>query len=481
MKNFKRVLSALLCIVISVCVFSACGKKTDSPEDSTTAAPETTVIKQVSDFEEATFGISTALSMGMRFFDDSSYLDNASVLWNTLGWYCCRQESEGGKDYLTRTQVDALQHALRPGAAAISAPDNWVKGGSLEIKEVDGETRYAFPGFIDNYKDFEKNLKPELSVIDGTYVKVVITNEDKEKETYVFGFEKDEAIGGEFPYVLKSMELPPVQTAVENDADFTAQDLIEANSLSNLLNIYKTVQVHCFYAGKEFAVNNYFMKNGEMCMASRNEDEDMPGGASYYGFFGNREFSLCHFEDNPEKTYLSSSEFISLYPESYDEYGIDTRISQAIDYGSISNVVDTGKTYTFDMVYDYSYTEDDEDVIPVKFEVDKGTLALKKIVWMQGTEYENSNEYYYGVKVDDYGMFDGFDRPFRKVKVVAELHDENMEIINFSKTYEVPDNMELYPVCYKMTNLYFNKNWTDEYKYSDKLGDYTIYVTDVMG
>ena len=481
MKNTKRVISLILCLLFALSAFTACGKTSETSEESTTAAPDTTAIPQVRDFEEATFGISTALAMGMRFFDDPSYLDNASVLWNTLGWFCCRQESKGGKDYLTRTQVNALQHALRPGAAAISAPENWIKGGSLEIKEVDGETRYIFPGFADNYKEIENTLKPELSVIDGTYVKVVFTNEDNEKETYVFGFEKDEAIGGEFPYVLKNMELPPVQTAVETEANFTVQDLIDANSLSHLLDLYKTIQVHCYFNGEEFSVNNYFMKNGEMCMASRNDDADLPYGASYYGFYGGREFSLCHFEDNPKKTYLTSTEFISLYPDSVDEYGIDTRISQAIDYGSISNVVDTGETYTFDMIYDYSYTEDDEDIIPVKFEIDKGSLALRKITWMQGTEYENSNVYQYGVKVDDYGLFDSFDRPFRKVRVVAELHDENMEVINFSKTYEVPDNMELYPVCYKMTNLYFNKNWTGEYKYSDDLGDYTIYVTDVMG
>lgn len=481
MKNAKRILSVIICVILSLGIFAACGKNGNDIDESTTAAPDTTAIKQVNNFEEATFDISRALAMGMRFFDDPSYLDNASVMWNTLGWYCCRQNSTGGNEYLTRTQIDAIQHALRPSASAIAAPENWIKGGSLDVKEADGETRYFFPGFADNYKEMETALKPEISVIDSTYVKVVFTNEEKEKETYKFEFEKDDAIGGEFPYVLKSMELPPVQTAIENEADFTVQELKDANSLSNLLNIYKTVQVRCSYAGKEFAVNNYFKKNGELCMASRNEDEDLPYGASYYGSYGSREFSLCHFEDNPEKTYLSSTEFISLYPESYDEYGIDSRISQAIDYGSISNVVDTGETYTFDMYYDYSYSEGEEEIIPVKFVVDKGTLALKKIVWMQGTEYENSNEYFYGVKVDDYGMFDGFDRPLRKVKVVAELHDENMEVINFSKTYEVPDNMELYPVSYKMTNLYFNKNWTGEYKYSENLGDYTVYVTDVMG
>ncbi|MBR5113616.1 MAG: hypothetical protein IK097_09375 [Clostridia bacterium] len=481
MKNLKRILSVMICVLLALSVFTACGKKPETPEESTTAAPETTAIPQVSDFEEATFGISTALAMGMRFFDDASYLDNASVLWNTLGWYCCRQESKGGNGYLTRTQVDALQHALRPGKAAISAPDNWIKGGSLEIKEIEGETRYFFKDFDDIYEEMEKSLKPELSVIDGSYVKVVFTNEENEKETYVFGFEKDEAIGGEFPYILKNMELPPVQTAKENEADFTVQELIDANSLTNLLDIYKTIKVHCYFDGKEFSVNNYFKKNGEICMASRNDDVDLPYGASYYGFYGDREFSLCHFEDNPEKTYLSSTEFISLYPEYSEGYSIDTRISQNIDYGYIANVVDKGETYTFDMYYDYSYTEEDGDMIPVKFEVDKGTLALKKIVWSEGTEYENTNVYEYGVEVDDYGMFDSFDRPFRKVTVVAELHDENLEEINFSRTYEVPDNMELYPVCYKMTNLYFNKNWTNEYKYSENLGDYTIYVTDVMG
>ena len=134
MKNAKRILSVIICVILSLGIFAACGKNGNDIDESTTAAPDTTAIKQVNDFEEATFDISRALAMGMRFFDDPSYLDNASVMWNTLGWYCCRQNSTGGNEYLTRTQIDAIQHALRPGASAIAAPENWIKGGSLEVK-----------------------------------------------------------------------------------------------------------------------------------------------------------------------------------------------------------------------------------------------------------------------------------------------------------------------------------------------------------
>ena len=139
MKNAKRILSVIICVILSLGIFAACGKNGNDIDKSITAAPETTAIKQVNDFEEANFDISRALAMGMRFFDDPTYLDNASVMWNTLGWYCCRQKSTGGNEYLTRTQIDAIQHALRPGASAIAAPENWIKGGSLEVKEADGE------------------------------------------------------------------------------------------------------------------------------------------------------------------------------------------------------------------------------------------------------------------------------------------------------------------------------------------------------
>ncbi len=479
MKRTRIILALIICASLALSCLAACGKKPAGNEPESTS--QTGAAPQVNDFEKSTFGISTALSFGLRFFEDSSYLENSSVLWNTLGWYCAYQQENGGKDYLTRTQTDALQHALLPNHANISAPENWINGGSLIISETDGETRYSFPGFSEDFKTMTDTLNPQLSVIDGNYVKVILTAEDGKKEEYVFGFKKDDAIGGEFPYILSNAELPEVQTAVENEADFTVDELKEANSLSNLLDVYKTVSISCSYAGKEFGVQNFFKKNGEICVAGVNYDEGLPGGASYYGTYGSREFSLAHFEDDPEKTYLTSSEYISLYPDYSDEYYLNERISQYIDFGSIAAVKDNGDTYSFEIYNDYYSTDEFGVQIPVKYVVDKGTLALRSVTWSAGTEDESVNVFTYGGKVDDYGLFDGWDRPLRTVRVVAELHDENGNTVDFSKSYEVPDNMELYPVTYKVTNLYFNKGWTKPYKYSDKLGDYTIYVTDVMG
>ena len=468
MKKLSRMISLLLCALLAVSAFTACGRQ----DGGETPEPE-----KADNFEQEAFAVANALSIGLRFFEDETVLENSSVMWNTLGWYCSYKSLNGGEDYLTRTQVNALQRVLRPGASIISPPENWVKYGSLVVEEKDGQTLYYFPGFADDFKSITETLKPELSVVDSTYVKVVLTNEEGEPEEYVFGFEKIEDSTSDFPYALSYVELPEVQTAIEPAADFTLLDVREANKLSNLLSIYGTVKCRRFFADEEYAASDYFYKNGEICELSRDFDAEDLG---FFGCYGDRDFYLRYYEDGSEGTHLCSNQIISLNPDEVGEIDPDLFVSQYIEYGTLGNIQDNGETYTFELYVESGFNEYDD--APIYYEIDKGTLALKKITMYKGESFESRIEFNYGKEFEDYGLFDGWDSPLRTVRVTAIYHDEKGEEISFTQSFEVPKNMELYPIApYSLTELYFNRELTEPYVYSDSLGDYTVYITDAMG
>ena len=493
MKNFKRLAAVLLSVLLVMGIFAACEKgKTGNEEESTTAAPEVSA----EDFKKSTFGIATALSIGMRFFDDDSYLDNPSVLWNTIGWYLCYQAENGGNDYLTRTQVNALQHALRPGKELLPAPEMWITGGSLVVEEADGETRYSFPDFPEDYKTITEALKPGLSVIDNTYVKVILTDElnaDNENggiEEYVFGFKKDPSEGSEFPFVLTEMELPEVQTAIEPEQpNFDIDMLYEQNRVSNLVDIYKTIRISSKSQGEEISTVNYFFMNGKIAMTCRYMD--YTGEYVYSGRYDDRYFTRENIPGTDDY-YLSTSDYFSIYEENQgldtgldpDEpvyYGEDYEIAYNIEFGNIENLVEEkGDIYSFDIVSTYGI-DDEAFTSSVHYRVDKGSLALKEIIYNEGTEDESVTTFHYGDEIDTYALLNSWERDLRTVTIVAVLHNDSGDEIQITRKYEVPDNMSIVPYCPHETALWADKNFTKPYVYNNYLDDYTFYVTDAMG
>ena len=470
--KIKRALSLILCAVLILGVLSACGNKPAEKPEETSLSDS---VERPDSFEDAVFGISTALALGMRFFDDPSYLDSASVLWNTIGWFSCWREANGEDGGLTTTQVYALQHALRASGEYVPIPDNWV-GSSVTTEDKGGEIVWSFPGFTQNYKEMTEALKPSLTALDGNKVKVVLTNEEGENEEYVFTFEKDEAVGGEFPYVLKEMSLPEVQGATESEANFDYEMLREANTLENLLNIYGSVKEEYYFNGEKNYEKYFFRKNGEIaCVAKFTQG----GTGSLDGVYGSRDFTLMGGMPGEPGAYLCSYEYLDLDSGSESfSYFFNYTISEMIVYGAVTDLEEKDGTYTFYMGRsEEEYYE--ENLVPI-YTVDKGTLAIKEIVADMDDD-SSRTVFTYGEEPVDYGVLDGWDRPLRKVTVVAELHDDNFNTVNLTRTYEVPDNMELLPYYYKPLNMYFNPGYTETYEYSNDLGDYTIYVTDAMG
>ena len=485
MKTCFRLLALLLCAALLLTTFAACGDPTrqtpELPENSAAGdAPK-------NDFEKATFAPAKALALGMRFFDDPAYLDSASVVWNILGWYCAGQEANGGREYLTARQANGLQHCLRPRSTALPAPENWISGGSLEAVEEGGETRYYFPGFRADYDLMMDALHPQITAgaadADGvTPVTVVLTDsENNTTETYVFRFRRDARASGGFPYVVDSMTLPPVETAQEpapGEANFTLADVATANLLTKLLSIYSSVEVKAEFGGEDGDLTTYFKKNGEVCSVSAYEFDGVSG---YSGFYGERWFTVVADENDMSDVHLVSY----VYPDEEEMDGdgpdYDYEITSLIEFGRIVNLTESGDLYSFDVELDYGWEEEAEPAVPVHYEIEKGSLALRSIVWDKGTEYESSRTFRYNTQVDTHGLLDGWDRPLRTVTLVVELHDDTGKATEKTIRYEVPQNLELLPELDGDFAVYGNKEMTMEYQYPGHGKNYTVYVTDAMG
>ncbi|MBR4727521.1 MAG: hypothetical protein IK080_06480 [Clostridia bacterium] len=484
MKKHLRLSALLLCAVLLLTVFTGCGD-TRSFSDRT-ADPTDAQSQAKTAFEEATFAPATALALGMRFFDDPAYLDSVCVVWNILGWYCAGQEADGGKEYLTQRQVNGLQHCLRPKSTSLPAPDNWISGGSLEVTEEDGETRYYFPGFRADYDLMMDALRPQITAGTAdaqgvTPVTVVLTDSENETtETYVFNFRRDARASAGFPYVVDGMTLPPVETAQETApgaANFTLSDVANANLLTNLLSIFSSVEIRSSFGGEDGSVTSYFKKNGEICSVDAYEYE---GESGYSGFYGERWFSVVKDEDDLRDVHLQSYLYLG---EEMDGDGpaFDYEITSMIEFGRIVNLTEKGDVYSFDVELDYGYEDEADPPVPVHYEIDNGSLALRSIVWDSGTEYESSRTFRYNTQVDTHGLLDGWDRPLRTVTFVVELHDETGKATTETIKTEVPENLELLPEMDGDFAVYNDAAMTKEYTYPGLGPGYTIYVTDAMG
>ena len=482
MKTRSRLLALLLCAALLLTLFAGCGAPDRGMPEGTDAQDAAGTA-----FEAATFAPAKALALGMRFFDDPAYLDSASVVWNILGWYCAGQEADGGKDYLTERQVRGLQHCLRPKSASLTAPDNWISGGALEIVEEEDETRYFFPGFRADYDLMMDALRPQLSAgaanADGvTPVTVVLTDQENgTTETYVFGFRRDARAAGGFPYVLDGMTLPPVETAQEpaaGGANFTLEDVATANLITKLLSVYSSVEVRSEFGGEEGDVTSYFKKNGEVCSVCAGE---IDGVSTYSGFYGACRFYVAEDEEDLSDVHLVSTVYPLEDVMDGDGPDYDYEITALIEFGRIVNLTEQDGIYSFDVELDYGWEDEAEPAVPVHYEIDKGSLALRSIVWDKGTEYESSRTFTYNAQVDTHGLLDGWDRPLRTVTFVTELHDAQGKATTTTFKAQAPQNLELLPELEGDFAIYNNKEMTEPYHYPGHGQSYTLYVTDAMG
>ena len=165
---------------------------------------------------------------------------------------------------------------------------------------------------------------------------------------------------------------------------------------------------------------------------------------------------------------------------SSDELLTETDVSSMLLTGEITDVTDKGDQWAFRVLPERA---DMVEKTVCQCVAEKQTLALDEVVLTMedGDVIRHTIEHSPSLELNDFGLLDGLEKPYRTVRICTLLHDETGREQLDSVTCSVPYNLELIPTLDREVQLYGDEALTKSYVYPGNGKDYTIWVTDAMG
>ena len=265
------------------------------------------------------------------------------------------------------------------------------------------------------------------------------------------------------------------QTAVEPSAQsgkvgFTFEDLTRENAVSTLVSAYRDLQLLRYENGALYAETYYFVRGGETVWTRRIVDPDL--GESFSCCVG----GVVYQKDGD---HLQFSRYLEEDADTGEDYSMEYDVCGQLLYGTVESIESAGEDLWRFEIRDMEYSPE----IVCRCTATKQTLTLKTIEWDYGDGNTSVIELHCGdaVQTKDFGLLEGFDKPFRTVKCVCALHDETGKATAATYTVDAPYNAEPLFVHARGLNLYLDKDFTKEYVYPGNGVGYTVYATDAMG
>ncbi len=249
--------------------------------------------------------------------------------------------------------------------------------------------------------------------------------------------------------------------------NFTLYDLYEANRISNLLSIYKSLKTVDVMDDATYT-EYYFTKNDKVACINKWEYND--GYKSLAGWYRGADF----VEDDGR--IYSDIKFENLgknaeFPYEYKlSAGFDRVTVELIEEGSDYYVIRTeGIFETAENEYTNTYT------------IDKGTLAITKAVYQYGSsDIITETKFEYGAYVENTELLDGWSAPLRTITVISEQTTESSHSTLTTKI-ELPADWELRIMGDGEIAVYLDEGYTQYYEYPGDGKDYTLYATTSLG
>ena len=246
------------------------------------------------------------------------------------------------------------------------------------------------------------------------------------------------------------------------DLHLTAYDLQQANTIYNLLSVYKSVSVTDEVEGGTYT-ENFFQKNGQPAFLSARKDAD--GAVLFEGWYEGYDF---YFDDGTMHARLD----INTMTET-PTFPHDARLSDYFNDVTVQLAEEGEDCYTFNV-------ENAERTYTNIITVDKETLAIQKIVYFNPDGNSFETKVRYDAYVDGIELLDGWSGEFKTVTIVSDIVLENGKS-NVTVEKRIPVLWELIPYAYEETALYLDADSTVEYQYPGDGKDYTVYITNTMG
>lgn len=255
---------------------------------------------------------------------------------------------------------------------------------------------------------------------------------------------------------------PESTTQAIGDLQVTAYDLQQANSIHNLLSVYKSVSVTDEVEGGTYT-ENFFQKRAQPVFLSMRKDEN--GAVLFEGWYEGYEFYL---DDGTMHARLDINKMTETPTFPYD-----ARLSDYFNDVTVQLAEAGEDTYTFNV-------ENAERTYTNIITVDKETLAIQKVVCRNPDCDSFETNVRYDAYVEGIELLDGWSGNYKTVTIVSDIVREDGKS-NVTVQKHIPGGWELIPYAYEETALYLDADSTVEYQYPGDDKDYTVYITNIMG
>ena len=434
--------------------------------------PAETPAAAVDEFRDAVAG--QAFAVGMCYFDgghpEGTMPDSPEFYVGATGWYTAWRCRTADIDMIPLAEAEAFQRSLGSNGDFFVWPEYEEYGLFKRMKTADGTVNVCFPTHTERLNALlGVELETRLEADGGNAVNFSVirhfSNEDTAEKTYRMLFRPNPDSGSPFTYLVTDVTLPPTEAKVDPELGFSWDLLMQQNSLRFLLTQNPAIRIGSNF----FDDMATWLINVDGNLLVMNVQPDYYTG-TYRG---------CYFDYEKTADGTMRARISSFDPKAGDWEANEGFIT---DYFT-SCVTLHLKEMKDDLICAWAMTDYDSKQ---EFELDKGTLALKREIYYYDPKGEPQSimtlSYPRGKDLPDLSFLDGWDRPLRRVHLVWEDWYDGSRHVR-EETVELPADWEYIPAegRYGDYTIYMNAGYTQTYFYPGDNVDYTLYLTTAKG
>ena len=392
------------------------------------------------------------------------------VLWDAVGWYAALQYRVLGQALLQESEVrDFLMSAGYEGDFIL--PPDWEEYGIVTIVRGAGNTgNYDFRQHKDMF-DAMIGVTTEMNVSvtgpETVLFKAISHAFEKERvNSYLISFAENDRTSSKFSCKIIAVEKYQEQPKWDDRLNFTWEDLMEANLLSNILKWNPSVRISM--PGIDANARRWtYLHNGEIVQIT-------DCGTYSFGSYGRYSFETMVSTDGVSRPCVGYVNYDPLE----EEYLEKTVQQYLTGYDSAVFLREEEDLIWLQLISEYGYQ--------VNVAVDKGTLVLRELeyYYQDSPEPTSSNTLVYTDTPPSFKATEGWDMPLRSVTAVWEEYDASVSDFAYrTETLQLPYNWEYYPndARYGDYEIYNNPRYIGPYQYPGDFVDYSIFLTTVKG
>lgn len=468
----RRSLCLPLCLLLTAALLAGCAapaaapEPTESPAEPAPTAARAEEAALTEDVEGLAFAAAMTDYEQQRIHQPPAGEDLSAA--EAAGWYAAWLWRTQEVDLLTREQVDAVQRALGYDPAR-PWPLYWEETGNVRVlRAADGTESLDFAAHKQRLAEtlgVTMELRLESAGTDTVRLTLIrhLSGDYTAQYPYELRFEPNDNPAGAFPRKLAELKRPELGPQTDPALTFTWEELVAANRLSALLELYPFLRVENEYAPD--MPTWIFRRFGRLALL--NGDGETYVGGQYRG---------CTFAWEADGAGVFRASVTAVDEDAdFDEY------QESYLTDRLSNIaVLKLDSIDGDLIRAVGVSEWDT---PVTLTVERGSLALRELCYLTDSgESISTTRVSLGGEMPEFAFLDSWERSLRTVTIEWESY-EGGSVQRWQTVTEVPEDWEYLPWECRWGDYtaWMNKGYTRPYFYPGDGMDYTLYLSTAKG